>query len=203
MPLHSFFFIHNIPWAGVFFSLLCPSNNEQKYELNISALLCMILHLLTYYFTSASNKLLMSDLSFFFSSKMFVLTVCNPDNCCYSTISLAFSINHLYFKIYIHGYQTPFLSCSLHLGKVYFSQVLFFYRMPFLPQKNNFIEFGGSWFYDLQEYSDNQFIVCIKICHFCSNTANRCLRRKQLCCPMKARQNWKLLNILHFSISNL
>lgn len=38
-------------------------------------------------------------LGVFFSPKTFVLIISNPDQFCYSTDALAFSINHLYFKM--------------------------------------------------------------------------------------------------------
>lgn len=130
-------------------------------------------------------------LAFFFLPKMFVLTVCNPCNCCYSTDSLAFSIKHLYFKTCnLHSWLlTPISFLFFTFGKCLFHRC-FFLQDAFFPKKTpTFLSLEDHDLMDLHEYSDNQFTAFIKICHLCSHIANRCLRR-QLCCPMKAKQKW-------------
>lgn len=54
-------------------------------------------------------------LAFLFSPKIFILTLCSPGNCFYSTDSSAFPINHLYFK-----------TCNFHLWFLTPTSFLFF-----------------------------------------------------------------------------
>jgi len=173
--------------AGVFFFVLCPSNTEQEYLLNIFALLFKILYLLYYMilYLYPVNEFYLT-LASFSSPKMFVLIASNSGNFCYSTDSLPFSISHFYFKTC--NLLTPISFLFFTFGKCLCFAGAYLYRMSLFSKKTTFLCLEDHDFMDHQEYSD--FTVLIKICHLCSHVANRCLRRRQLCYPMKTGQKW-------------